>query len=165
LGIPLVACCGDDGDQAGPSERLPFNLTPSGEPVDPEDYHPLQGDEDRRQELQNRLDINSFGRPPVTDEIREGVVNIQVDVEKKIEEALLSDGYSRDSLYANRHRIRGFLFYPRGMPLTKGTYEKDLNQIETYGTHRSPLYNRIMDALEDGHIFLEHRAIKKDPPV
>jgi hypothetical protein len=30
LGIPLVACCGDDGDQAGPSERLPFdlNLTP-----------------------------------------------------------------------------------------------------------------------------------------
>src|ERR1043165_8123446 len=38
----------------------------------------------------------------------------QVTLEKKIEAALVDDGYPRERVLEKRHAIRGFLFYPRG---------------------------------------------------
>ena len=111
-------------------------------PVDPEDL----SDEIRRQELSDRLRINSIGRS-YNLEVQNSIVEKLLLIERKIEQALLSDGYSKENLLEKRHQIRGFLFFPHGTPLSESTYEKHLKLMENYGTHRSLPYKRIMDAI------------------
>lgn len=103
-------------------------------------------DENRREELNDRLGINSIGKP-LKPEVRDSIVERQVLIEKKMERALLSDGFSRESVFTKRHQIRGLLFYPRGAPLSESTYRGYLDFMDNYGTHRSVPYRRIMEAI------------------
>jgi len=117
---------------------------PTAGQANPEVYHPFLSDEIRRQELSDRLAINSL-RKGFSIEVHTSIVESQIEIERKMEEALLSEGYSRENLInKKRHEIRGFLFYPRGTSLSQSVYEHDLNQIRTHGTHRSPPYTRLM---------------------
>lgn len=130
-------------------------------PMDPDLYVPLLEDGDRRRELTDRFRINSIGFPENPEE-RHQIVETHLQIEKKIEKALLSDGYSRDSLLAKRHQIRAILFYPRGSPLSKKTYGKYLFNMNNYGTHRTLPYKRILDALARlDLILIRERPIKK----
>lgn len=81
-------------------------------------------------------------------------IRLQLKIEKKIERALLSDGYSPESLLHRRHQIRGILFYPQGRPFSEATYSNYLSYMENYGTHRSRLYIRIMDEVYKKELFL-----------
>lgn len=120
------------------------------EPVAPE---VLISDEQRREELHSRLAINSIDKP-LNPGLRDSIVERQVLIEKKMEKALLSDGYSRESLFNNRHQIRGLLFYPRGAPLSESTYRSYLHYMENFGTHRSKAYLRIMEAIYNNDLSL-----------
>ena len=154
--VHMVSPRGGDGQALplpGPSDPSSLWKENSQEPVpaapvDPGIYHPLLADEIRKQELGDRLRIHVMGKgysPAVVD----SMVETQVSIDKKIEQALLSDGYSRDSLIEKRHQIRGFALYPHGKACSESTYFKYLEFMENYGTHRSGPYRRIMDAIYD----------------
>lgn len=112
---------------------IPESQAPRGDPFE---INPLISDEHRREELNDRLGINSVARP-LDLAVRESIVGNQVLIEKKIEKALLSDGYSPDQILGERHKIRGLLFYPHGTPLSGKTYRNYLDAMENCGTHRS----------------------------
>ncbi|KAH9769572.1 hypothetical protein KPL71_012058 [Citrus sinensis] len=124
-----------------------------GEPAAPiaEVYHPLLEGRQRRQELNNRLGINSLGRF-LSDEVREST---QFLMELKIEKALRSDRFFEDSLMYKRHQIRGILFYPNGKALSLQTYTKHMNIMENHGTHHSLPYQRLMEALYNKELELD----------
>ena len=115
-------------------------------PIFPDVFHPLQEDGHRRQELNDRLGINSIGRS-LSSGVRESILETQLQIEKKIERALRSDGYSGDSILSKRHQIRGILFYPHGTAFSFLTYKKHLHSMEEYGTHRSLPYQRLMESI------------------
>lgn len=127
-----------------------------GEPAAPiaEVYHPLLEGGQRRQELNDRLGINSLGRS-LSDEVRESILETQFLMELKIEKALRSDRFSDDSLMYKRHQIRGILFYPNGKALSLQTYTKHMNIMENHGTHRSLPYQRLMEALYNKELELD----------
>lgn len=127
-----------------------------GEPAAPiaEVYHPLLEGGQRRQELNDRLGINSLGRS-LSDEVRESILETQFLMELKIEKALRSDRFSEDSLMYKRHQIRGILFYPNGKALSLQTYTKHMNIMENHGTHRSLPYQRLMEALYNKELELD----------
>lgn len=134
------------------------NQAPDPAPHQPV-FVPLLADEIRRQELLDRLTINSLAKGEALSlEKGESIVGKQLLIEKKIEEALLSDGYERDSLLNKRHEIRGFLFYPQGKPFLETTYAKYLDRIMNHGTHRSLPYNRILDAIRNKNLSLANSA-------
>ena len=113
-----------------PRENLDLNVpaaepTPAA-PVDPDVYQPLLSDQIRRQELSDRLRINAIGKG-YSLEVQDSIVEKQVEIERKIEQALLSDGYSRHKLLNKRNEIRGFIFYPQGTALSDKTYTKYLD--------------------------------------
>ncbi|KAL4308690.1 hypothetical protein GQ457_01G033900 [Hibiscus cannabinus] len=118
------------------------------EPGAPEPEQPLLSDEIRLQELGDRLRINCLGKAMSLGE-QEDIVETQLLIEKKIEQALLSDGYSKQALIEKRHQIRGFVFYPRGTPVSGSKYTKYLEDIEMFGTHRSLPYSRIIRAIQN----------------
>ena len=81
-----------------------------------------------------------------------------------MEKALLSDGYSRPSVYEERHQIRGVILYPYGRPLSQRSYDSYMNQVE-HGTHRSIPYRRLCEAIyrDKGLLKLDlERKKKKD---
>lgn len=117
---------------------------------------PLQEDEERRQELSDRLCINSLGQP-FSDAEREAILEVQFETELKIERALRSDRFSEDSLISKRHQIRGLLFYPYGKPLVFNTYAKHLLYMDNYGTHHSLPYRRVLAAYIKQELELEKR--------
>ncbi|CAI8600281.1 unnamed protein product [Vicia faba] len=124
-----------------------------GEPDAPL-YHPLQEDGQRRQELSDRLGINSIGSD-MPDEVRESILKTHNSIELKIEKALRSDRFSEDSLMEKRHQIRGVLFYPNGKALSLRTYNQHLHYMENFGTHRSVPYKRVIKALYNQDLELE----------
>lgn len=139
------------GDEAGPSNQPPQEV--SLQPEDPFSYTPLIPDETRWQELNDRLGINSIARP-IDLEVRDKIVDTQVLIEKKIEKALLSDGYSPQEILRERHKIRANLFYPHGAPLSMRTYQQYRNLMEKHGTHRTGPYCRLAEAIYQGDISL-----------
>nr|YP_010598283.1 ATP synthase F1 subunit 1 [Psychotria serpens]UIG86783.1 ATP synthase F1 subunit 1 [Psychotria serpens] len=175
--LPELVCCMDDnhrgwtsifesssgGNSIGSSEGSVNQPVPnSPEPAAPLNPEVDQPDGDRRQELNDRLHINSVGLS-YTPEQLEGILETQLKIERKIEQALLSDGYSRETLIAKRHQIRGILFYPRGTTLSESTYNKYLSHMETYGVHRTHPYRRLIEAIHNHDLFLElTKKIKKD---
>lgn len=71
----------------------------SPEPLPPapvDVYRPLLSDEMRKEELGDRLSLNALGRQDIL-QVHDSILEKQVQIEKKIEQALLSAGYSRDS--------------------------------------------------------------------
>ncbi|OIV96954.1 hypothetical protein TanjilG_00536 [Lupinus angustifolius] len=83
------------------------------------------------------------------------IIDCQVTIERAIEKALLSHGFSRDELGDPRKRdeIMGFLFYAKGELLS---YRKSLEMQEEleYGTHRRKAYRDIIDAISSSKLFL-----------
>lgn len=152
--------------EAAPS--LGKNMVPSGsaeggsssseasvnqQPLIPELHPPLMDDSTREAELNDRLGIHWAGISYNPD-VRESFVRTQREIEKHIEGALVADGYSRETIFEKRHRIRGFLFYPGGTALYESTYVDHLNQIRENGTRQSVPYRRIIRALQSYDLFL-----------
>lgn len=127
--------------------------TAPAEPVapDPDVYQPLLDDNTRRAELYERAGFHFLQLP---DEVVREILDNQVKIEKAIEKALLSDGYSRDELneQSKRNEIRGHLFYPQGKLLGK-KYERYIKEIE-FGTHRSFPYKQIINAISSSKLDL-----------
>lgn len=135
------------------SVQPPAPAPESLQPSDPFSYTPLIPDENRWQELNDRLGINSIARP-IDLEVRDKIVDTQVLIEKKIEKALLSDRYSPQEILRERHKIRANLFYPHGAPLSMRTYQQYHNLMEKHGTHRTGPYCRLAEAIYQGDISL-----------
>lgn len=148
---------------SGSSSRVPqsepsVNQAPDpaapAEPVapDPDVSHPLLDDNTRRAELDERAGFHFVG---LSDSQKEEILDAQVIIERAIEKALLSDGYSRDELNerTKRNEIRGFLFYPKGKLLSLKKYESYVKEVE-FGTHRSQPYKDILNAISSSKLFL-----------
>ena len=118
-------------------------------------YQPLQEAELRRQELFGRLLLNTVGRP-LSDEVSESILDLQFQMELKMEIALRSDRFTDASLISKRHQIRGILFYHTGRALSEETYAKHLCVMDEFGTHRSLPYRRLMHAIYNKELELEH---------
>lgn len=152
--------CGSSSSvpQSEPSAPDP---TPPEEPAAPEppQNHPLLDDNTRRAELDERAGFHLANLP---DAARSDFLDAQVIIDKAIEKALLSDGYSRDELNLKnkRNEIRSFLFYPRGKLLPYKKYLEYVQEVEL-GTHRSDPYQRIMKALRSSELELTHKPIKR----
>lgn len=134
------------------SESSVNQQAPNPEPPLPELSDPLLDDNTRRAELDERAGFHFVG---LSDSQKDKVLIAQGYIEKKIEEALLSDGYSRAELClkTKRDQIRGFLFYPRGKLMSSKTYEKYVKEV-TFGTHRSKPYKEIINAISSSKLFL-----------
>lgn len=152
-----------DGEICGSSSRVPqsepsVNQVPDpaapAEPVapDPDVSHPLLDDNTRRAELDERAGVHFVG---LSDSQKKEVLDAQVSIERAIEKALLSDGYSRDELNERnkRNEIRGFLFYPKGKLFPLRKYKSYVKEIEV-GTHRSQPYKDIINAISSSKLFL-----------
>ena len=72
---------------------------------------PLIPDDYRSAELQRRLGVDFLGRNEWTD-VRSFVdtVDRQLLLEKRVEAALVDDGYDPNTILQRRHQIRGILF-------------------------------------------------------
>ncbi|CDP17418.1 unnamed protein product [Coffea canephora] len=156
----LVAAC--DGGRGSSSVAAEFH--PAGEPREetpppppipravlvPELVQPLLPDNLRMVELQQRLSIYFIGRhdrahlPQFL-----GILEKQMLLEKRIEAALVRDGYAPDSIFAKRGEIRGIVLnHPtRGVALSESTLNRYLSQIERDGTRLSTPYSRVMRAI------------------
>lgn len=113
---------------------------------------PLIVDDLRQKELEKRLNFHFIGKseeidtPPYSD-----CVDAQLLIEKQIEISLRNDGYSRESILANLNAIRGYLFYPEGVPLKNSTLTHHLREMQK--GNNIP-YARIKRAIKDLDIFL-----------
>ncbi|KAL1569253.1 hypothetical protein AAHA92_00750 [Salvia divinorum] len=85
--------------------------------------------QERMEELGHRLSINSLNKKWSREEWA-SIIAAQISVEEKIEAALLDDGFSPDAIFAKRHQIRGFMFYPGGTSLTEPTYVGYVRSID-----------------------------------
>lgn len=72
-----------------------------------------------------------------------------MQLEKKIEAALVLDGINPINILNERHQIRGIVFYPRGTALSERTLNTYLSQIERSGTRQSLPYQRILRSLRN----------------
>lgn len=142
--------------------ELPQPGIPQEEPVVqppevPRLDQPLMPDDVRFGELRDRLTIYFLGR----NELRHlaqfaGILQKAVLLEKKIEAALVFDGYDRNVILLQRHHIRGFLFlHPtRALVLSERTLDRYLNEIQINGTRQSVPYTRVVRAIRNQHIIL-----------
>lgn len=151
----LVAAC--DGGRGSSSVAAEFH--PAGEPREetpppppipravlvPELDEPLLPENVRMVELQQRLSIYFIGRhdPPTI------LGNLRELVEKKVEAALVQEGYAPESILEKRGEIRGIILnHPtRAVALSERTLNGYLSQIERDGTRLSTPYNRVMRAI------------------
>lgn len=134
------------------SEASVNQQAPNPEPPLPELSDPLLDDNTRRAELDERAGFHFVG---LSEEKKEKVLLAQVQIERAIEKALLSDGYSRDELSqkSKRDEIRGFLFYRNGKLLSIKKYESYVEEVK-FGTHRSQPYQDLIHAISDSYLFL-----------
>lgn len=139
----------NDPDQPRRSEA---NRTdPPGDEV----KQPLMVDHQRQMELERRLRLHFIGRHNEIDTIAyDDLIDKQLLIEKKIEIALLNDGYSRGSIFSNRNAIRGYLFYPNGTPLKESTLDHHLKQMVQNGMRQNIPYERIQRAINNYNLFL-----------
>ena len=123
-------------------------------PVIPQLPEPLILPEMRRLSLYNRYLLLNFGGD---DGLRrmDAIIDAQFIVERRVEAALVEDGYSPLSILGRYGEIRGFLHSPRGTLLNARTYLSYLNQIRESGTRNSVPYRRILDAVQNNHLLLD----------
>lgn len=138
-----------DMDDVGASSQ---SSLPPAEPQAPDLSHTLLDDNTRRAELDERAGFHFVG---LSEEKKEKVLLAQVQIERAIEKALLSDGYSRDELSqkSKRDEIRGFLFYRNGKLLSIKKYESYVEEVK-FGTHRSQPYQDLIHAISSSYLFL-----------
>ncbi|KAK4839550.1 hypothetical protein QYF36_022740 [Acer negundo] len=107
---------------------------------------PLMPDALRRVELQQRLSVYFIGRHDAAHLPQFlGTLEKQVLLERRIEAALVQDGYNPHRIIMQRHEIRGILFnHPtRAVALSERTLDAYINQIERNGTRQSIPYRRV----------------------
>lgn len=146
-------------DQPGSSGGSEATGNPNPQPPPPMDpdpadlSHPLLDDNARHAELNERAGFHFVG---LEEDKQDKVLKAQVIIERAIEKALLSDGYSRDELSQRNKRdeIRAFLFYPKGKLLSLKKYESYVKEVE-FGTHRSKPYQDLIKAISSSHLFLK----------
>lgn len=80
------------------------------------------------------------------------VVEMQMEIEKRVEAALVGGGFPPELIKNRMNNIRGFLFYPRGTALSPQTYQTHLLNIETRGTLLSVPYQRVEKAIRNFQI-------------
>ncbi|KAM3360790.1 hypothetical protein P3S68_015644 [Capsicum galapagoense] len=116
----------------------------------PELEHPLLSDRQRRAELQTRLafffqERNEARHLP----IYLGILDKQFLVEKRVEAALVQDGFSPQMLSRGKWEIRSILFsHPTrvGTAIAENTLNRYLAQMEREGTRQSLPYLRVIRA-------------------
>ena len=139
-------------DQAGSSGGSEACVNQQAQNPEPDLSHPLLDDNARHAELNERAGFHFVG---LEEDKQDKVLKAQVIIERAIEKALLSDGYSRDELSQRNKRdeIRAFLFYPKGKLLSFKKYESYVKEVE-FGTHRSQPYEDLIKAISSSHLFL-----------
>lgn len=116
--------------QEGPRDHTV--ATRSAPPVGIEVKQPLMGDQQREEELSERLNHHFFGRSEQINRITyEDLIDKQILIEKKLEMSLLSEEYTRPRILASRYEIRECLFYKEGVPLKEKTLDLYLKQIQS----------------------------------
>nr|YP_004222329.1 hypothetical protein LKY74_mgp070 [Beta vulgaris subsp. maritima]YP_004842135.1 hypothetical protein LKY79_mgp070 [Beta macrocarpa]CBL51979.1 hypothetical protein [Beta vulgaris subsp. maritima]CBX24940.1 hypothetical protein [Beta macrocarpa]CBX33231.1 hypothetical protein [Beta vulgaris subsp. maritima]CBX33304.1 hypothetical protein [Beta vulgaris subsp. maritima] len=121
-------------------------------PEIPELAHSLIHDELRRAQLYNRLAphsfVNQFSLSTIVD-----LVYQQAEIEKKIEASLILDGISPTLFFSELNRLRGFLFYPHGAPISAATLARYIREIAQNGTRQSIPYRRVYRAIRNYELF------------
>ena len=118
---------------------------------------PLIPDEVRKVQLQHRFDVNLIGRNRIRDLAQfAGILEKAVLLEKKIEAALVFDGYAPDQILFRIDQIRGILFlHPtRSILLSERTLDRYLHEIEIHGTRQSVPYTRVVRAIHNHDLLL-----------
>lgn len=118
---------------------------------------PLIPDEVRKVQLQHRFDVNLIGRNRIRDLAQfAGILEKAVLLEKKIEAALVFDGYAPDQILFRIDQIRGILFlHPtRSILLSERTLDRYLHEIEIHGTRQSVPYTRVVRAVQRADLLL-----------
>ncbi|CAL1379320.1 unnamed protein product [Linum trigynum] len=141
-----------DSSQGSVNQPLPDSPEPVA-PAAPLNPAVAQPDEDRLQELSDRLRINSINLQ-LSREQQDNLLETQLEIEREIEGALLEAGYSLESLISKRHQLRALLFYPRGTLLSEATYSRYLTQMGNNGVHHSTPYLRIAEAIRKNDLLL-----------
>lgn len=99
----------------------------------------------RERELASRLNLSFIGRHSWAD-MRQFVsmVTKQTLIEKRVEAALVQDGFRPENILSQRHIMRGILFFnARGMAFSELTLNSYLNKIQRDGTRASLPYVRV----------------------
>jgi hypothetical protein len=86
---------------------------------------PLYPDPQREAELYSRFLVNTIGENPTLRRITD-TISVHNEIERLIEAALVRSGFDPVRVFQNRHRIRGFLFYPRGRAISLRQYRAHL---------------------------------------
>jgi Cytochrome C oxidase subunit II, periplasmic domain len=118
---------------------------------------PLITDRERFIELHERFSLYYFGRNRITDLAEfAGRLEKYIPIEKRIEAALVFDGYAPDRIRAQIGQIRPILFlHPsRVLLLSERTMENYLVEMETNGTRNSTPYTRVVRAIRNRNLIL-----------
>lgn len=156
----LAACDAGRGSPSGPfyppgREAQPHIPEPEVAPIPravlvPEFERPLLPDIQRRAELQHRLSFYFIGRnEPRHLPLFLGILEKQFLLEKRVEAALVGDGFPPQIVLARRSEIRNLLFnHPTrgGAALSENTLNRYLGQVERDGTQQSVPYLRVLRA-------------------
>lgn len=156
-GESLAQCDGIGGVEGPPSPPVAWiHEAPEVPPAAPDIpilNHPLLADRQRESELYRRLVINTLFEEPSPRRISD-TIRVQSLIERRVEAALVHDGFEPLSILNHRHQLRGILFYPRGRALSVRSYRSYLRDMERLGTRETRAYQRIMRNIIDLHIFL-----------
>lgn len=162
---------GGGSDAASSSRPLPdLNLPPAPQPLPdlnlppaapepimpviiPELPYPLIPDDIRFQELNAKIALYLMDSPPLSGQEQREIILAQAFVEKKVEAALVMDGFNPQALVAKRGQIRSFLFYPKGRLLSERTYFNYVKSLDNEGTRNIIPYRRLVRAIDDSYIF------------
>lgn len=125
-------------------------------PEIPELPQPLMLDEHRRRELAVGLGVQFLGRNTFSDLTHQmEILEMRMLLERRIEAALIGDGYRDTDLIRKRFEVRDVLFYNKnGRPFSKQTLRSYLSQIGNNGTRGSVPYRKVVNAIRKSDICL-----------
>lgn len=144
-------------DVIPPSIPPQFNVIP---PEIPQLPQPLITDALRNEGLSTKLDLYYLLRRNgimfMGDQAeKEAILPKQILVEKKIEAALVYDGFPPQSILARAPDIRSLLFYNgNGKPFSVSTLNNYLDIIERKGTRESLPYKKVLKAIKKFDILM-----------
>ena len=157
LNFPPVEEAHPDLNLPPAADLAPVDEGPSSqtEDTDRQFDNPMISDLQRREELDSRLSahVNIGNAGKTTLATKEALLEKQMLVEKEMESLLRRKGYSPESIFSNRHRIRGYELYPQGHPVTKRGLVWYLEGLKM-DPEKSPPYSRVLRAIRDGELNL-----------
>ncbi|CDP17410.1 unnamed protein product [Coffea canephora] len=127
-----------------------------GGPLIPELPNPLIPDDVRMEELEKKFSFYTMIDKKCKLEDQQEILASQIVIEKRVEEALVSDGFNSERILAKRSDIRSFMFYPHGKLLSKNTYLQHAWSIDNLGTRDSVPYERVIKAIKSCSLSLDN---------